>query len=129
MVARLVGWAENMPDIRALALVGSYARGAERTDSDIDLIVLTTSPARYASEVGWVSDLDLGLLVQTRAWGAITERRLRLPNGLEIELGFGGPDWASINPLDPGTRGVVIDGMQSLYDPDGLLGRLQSACS
>jgi predicted nucleotidyltransferase len=129
VITRVVGWAEALPDVRAVALVGSYARGAAQTDSDIDLVVLTTNPARYTTEDDWVMDFGLGNLVQTTDWGAITERRLRLPDGLEIEVAIGHPDWASVDPLEPGTRRVVTDGMRRLYDPDGLLRRLQSACS
>ena len=129
VLTRVVRWAETRSDIRAVALVGSYARRAERTDSDIDLAILTSSPDRYTREEDWVIELGLGNLVQTKDWGAIKERRLRLPDGLEIEVGIGEPTWASVDPLDPGTRDVVNNGMRPLYDPDGLLQRLQLACS
>ena len=129
VLTRVVRWAETRSDIRAVALVGSYARRAERTDSDIDLAILTFSPDRYTREEDWVIELGLGNLVQTNDWGAIKERRLRLPDGLEIEVGIGEPTWASVDPPDPGTRDVVNNGMRPLYDPDGLLQRLQLACS
>ena len=129
VLTRVVRWAETRSDIRAVALVGSYARHAERTDSDIDLAILTFSPDRYTRDEDWVIELGLGNLVQTEDWGAIKERRLRLPDGLEIEVGIGEPTWASVDPLDPGTRDVVNNGMRPLYDPDGLLQRLQLACS
>jgi predicted nucleotidyltransferase len=129
VLTRVVRWAETRSDIRAVALVGSYARRAERTDSDIDLAILTSSPDRYTRDEDWVIELGLGNLVQTKDWGAIKERRLRLPDGLEIEVGIGEPTWASVDPLDPGTRDVVNNGMRPLYDPDGLLQRLQLACS
>ena len=129
VLTRVVRWAETRSDIRAVALVGSYARRAERTDSDIDLAILTFRPDRYTREEDWVIELGLGNLVQTEDWGAIKERRLRLPDGLEIEVGIGEPTWASVDPLDPGTRDVVNNGMRPLYDPDGLLQRLQLACS
>lgn len=129
LLDRVLGWAHATPDIRAVALVGSYARGTARTHSDVDLLVLTSSPLRYTTETDWVMELGLGTLVQTKDWGAIAERRLRLPDGLEIEVDIGQPIWASVDPLDPGTRKVVTDGMRLVYDPDGLLERLQSACS
>jgi predicted nucleotidyltransferase len=129
LLARVVSWAEAASDVRAVALVGSYARGAQRTGSDIDLVLLTSNPDRYTREDEWVTELGLGQLVQTRDWGAITEKRLRLPSGLEIEVGIGEPTWAAVDPVDPGTRQVVTDGMRPLYDPEGLLQRVQSVCS
>ena len=119
-------WAEIRSDIRAVALVGSYARGTAHPESDIDLVVLTTDPAAYVDESEWIDDLD-GSLVVTRSWGPITERRITYPGGLELEFGFGHPSWASTDPLDAGTRGVVTDGMRIVYDPDGILGVLQRA--
>jgi Nucleotidyltransferase domain len=42
LLERAVAWARRQPDIRGLALVGSWARGNARADSDVDLVVLTT---------------------------------------------------------------------------------------
>ncbi|MEV4232224.1 nucleotidyltransferase domain-containing protein [Streptomyces bobili] len=33
-----------------MLLVGSWARGAARAHSDVDLVVLTTEPGRYAGD-------------------------------------------------------------------------------
>lgn len=62
---RVAEWARDRDDVRALALVGSWARGAR----------------------------------------------------------------AATDPVDPGTRRVVGDGLRILHDPDGLLARLLEACS
>ena len=48
-----VAWTEAEPSWRALALVGSWARGVAREDSDLDLVVLTDQPASWtADEIG-----------------------------------------------------------------------------
>jgi hypothetical protein len=60
--------------------------------------------------------------------GAVIERRLALASGLEVELGIGSPSWAATEPVDPGTRKVVIDWMRALYDPEDLLATLAAAC-
>jgi Nucleotidyltransferase domain len=75
LLERATAWARRRPDIRGLALVGSWARGSARTDSDVDLVVLTT------------------------------------------------------DPVDPGTRRVVTDGMRILHDPDGRLAALAAAAT
>ncbi|MEA2351164.1 MAG: hypothetical protein QOG86_2105 [Thermoleophilaceae bacterium] len=119
--AHLVMWARGRPDVRALAIVGSWARGGGRLDADLDVIVLAASPEQMASSEEWLGELGLPPVVERRQWGPIAERRVRLPSGLEVELGVGPASWASSDPLDPGTRGVVRDGLLILHDPEGLL--------
>ena len=112
----------------ALALVGSWAYGAPDMDSDVDVVLLTDVPSYYIEHDDWLNELGGGRLVRTRPWGAITERRFRLPGGLEVEFGVGTPTWATVEGLDDGTRKVVSDGMRILYDPEHLLARVAAVC-
>jgi predicted nucleotidyltransferase len=48
-------WASAQPDIEAVALVGSYARGAASAGSDIDLVILTSDVDRYLRDRSWCS--------------------------------------------------------------------------
>jgi uncharacterized protein len=109
VVARLRG----RPEVRAIALAGSWARAEARAGSDLDLVVLTETP----DPPGWFDGLGLDDL-GTRQWGILTERRLATPGGLELDVGFAPPSWAGD---DPGTARVVRDGIVALHDPDGLL--------
>ncbi len=127
VIDRLARWAADRPDVVGLLLVGSYARNAARPDSDIDLILLTTDEARYAGNA-WTTQLALGEPVRIQSWGAITEWRFRTPSGLEVEVNIGSPDWAAVDPVDPGTRRVVTDGARPLHDPTGALAELLRAC-
>jgi uncharacterized protein len=127
LVRQATAWAETHPDVRALALVGSYAYDAPRMGSDLDLVLLTTDQAAYLDRTDWLPAFGKARLIATRSWGGITERRLRTPSGLHVEVGVGAPSWASVTPVDEGTRRVVSDGLRILYDPQGLLGRLASA--
>lgn len=117
-------WAGGNRDIAALGLVGSWARGAERMSSDVDLVVLTASPDAYVRSAGWLGDFGNPPVIRTQGWGVVTERRIRLESGLEVEFGFATPAWAAVDPVDPGTRRVVGDGMRPLHDPGGRLARL-----
>ncbi|WP_406010147.1 nucleotidyltransferase domain-containing protein [Streptomyces sp. NBC_00637] len=74
VVDRVTRWAGNRSDVVGLLLVGSGARGAARADSDMDLVVLSTAPARYAEDEGWAGELDLGEATRVREGG-------RSPNG------------------------------------------------
>lgn len=129
IVGKIMAWAALQTDIRAIALVGSCARGAARPDSDIDFVVLTREPSRFRADAGWVD--EIGWHVRTRQdedYGVAWSRRIVLePNGTEVEVGFAALSWACIAPVDPGTRQVILHGCRVLYDPDGLLARLCKA--
>lgn len=125
LLDRVSAWANSRDDISALALVGSWARDDAREDSDVDLVLLTDEPDAFIEGVDWIEVIAPGArLIGTGDWGAITERRLRLPSGLEVEIGIGLPSWAATDPVDPGTHRVVQAGFRPLYDASGLLARL-----
>jgi len=106
---RARSWASERPEIRAVAMVGSWSRETARRDSDLDLVVLTTDVDKYVETSDWISALGDLVPIGTRGWGRVTERRLRSRSGLEIDMGFATPDWPGIADVRP------------LYDPDGLL--------
>lgn len=60
--------------------------------------------------------------MRTEGWGSLTERRVVLRSGLEVETGFVAPIWASVDPVDPGTGRVVGEGLSPLVDPKGVVG-------
>jgi hypothetical protein len=90
----------------------------------VDLVVLTTEGARYLEHDDWIAGLGADRLVLTRSWGPLTERRVLMPSGLEVEVGIAAPSWAAVDPVDAGTQQVVTDGVRVLYDPAGLLATL-----
>ena len=49
---------EGAAEIRAVALVGSHARGTARMDSDIDLVLLATEADRIQGDTTWVTEID-----------------------------------------------------------------------
>lgn len=122
-------WATGRREIVAVAFVGSWARGTATEGSDLDVVVLTEAVSEFLEDDCWLREVaPSGKLVHTADWGAIQERRVRLPSGLEIELGLGEPSWAGTSPVDAGTEAVVRDGLSPIYDPRGLLAGLVAAC-
>jgi predicted nucleotidyltransferase len=109
--------------VRAVALVGSYARGEARPDSDIDLVVLTVDVERVVADAELSRALGAEPVQAHREWGVLIERRFVLPEGIEVDVGVVPLSWAGD---DPGTQRVVADGLQIIYDPDGLLAALIS---
>jgi hypothetical protein len=126
VLAHLVEWSSRHPDVLAVALLGSWARGEPRADSDVDLVVICEEPARYLADDGWLEGFHPGAqVIRRRAWGPLLEeRRLSLPSGLVVEFGFTDERWAAIGPVDPGTDQVVREGFRALVDPNGLLRKL-----
>jgi hypothetical protein len=110
--------------------VGSWARAAAQMDSDLDVIVLTDDPVPFLGGAGWVESAtgEVAPVVRSQAWGPIlTERRVRLASGLEVEIGFTTSQWSATDPVDAGTERVVRDGCQPLFDPDGMFRELLTA--
>lgn len=127
LVDAIASWAGTRADVRAVALVGSWARGAARMDSDVDVVVLTVDAANYVNVEKWAHDLGAVRVVRTHKWGVLTERRLAMSSGLEVDVGVVSPSWASTAPLDEGTSQVVASGLLPLHDPEGLLRALVDA--
>jgi predicted nucleotidyltransferase len=117
-------WAELRDDIRALAVVGSHARGEARSDSDIDLVVVCAEPARYLRDTNWLSTFDEVARFSFEDWGQVQSVRVLYRNGPEVEFGITGTVWMAIPP-DEGTAAVLRNGSWILLDRDGQLGRLQ----
>ncbi len=129
-VCNAVGnWASGRPDIKGVAVVGSWARSEPRIDSDIDLVILTTDKAAYSAseDWAWMAVSQPAELTRTKEWGLLTERRIRVASGLEIEFGFAPPNWAETDPVDPGTASVVSDGCIPILDRALLLQKLVEA--
>lgn len=123
---RFTAWAKAQPDILAVALVGSYARGTARPDSDVDLVILTAHPIRYLSDVSWAASFGEINRYQIEDYGLVTSLRVWYSAGLEVEYGLTDERWVAI-PLDEGTRQVISDGMTVRFEQGDILSRHQNA--
>ena len=123
---RVTAWATHQPTIAGVALVGSYARGEARPDSDIDVMLLCTEPRGFLTETSWIHCFGEVRTCHTEAWGVVTSLRVHYTESFEVEFGLTTLAWAGL-PVDPGTQHVVAHGMRILWDREGLLGRLQEA--
>lgn len=126
VVDTVAGWAAGHEDVRGVLVVGSWARGAPRMDSDVDVVVLTDNPG-YADPAGWTGLLG-GEVARLADWGPLREVRLRRPSGFEVEVGVVPVSWAGTDPVDPGTRRVLDGGHRIVHDPAGVLAALSAAC-
>lgn len=133
ILTKIVEWAANRRDISAVALVGSWARGTARPDSDIDLGFLAPNPSGFRDSETWVDEINwegIGCKVdnwEDEDYGLVWSRHVHLEDGAEIEFSFGMLSWASIEPIDEGTFRVVSDGCRILHDPENLITKLIAA--
>jgi hypothetical protein len=107
-------------------MVGSWARHEATMESDLDIVVLTDQKQHRLDDEGWIGVAvgEPATVIRRMKWGPLTERRVVLASGFEVELGLATLSWASTDPLDEGTAGVVRDGCLPLVDPDGILAQL-----
>ncbi|MBF6594916.1 MAG: aminoglycoside 6-adenylyltransferase [Thermaceae bacterium] len=126
LLEQITVWAEARPDVRAVALVGSWAREAARPNSDMDLMLLVFEPELFERETKWVKEISVSKPKrwQDEDYGAASSRRVFLEDGSELEFTFSTLAWASTAPVDPGTFRVIKDGCRILYDPEGILEQL-----
>jgi uncharacterized protein len=123
-------WAIERDDIRAMALVGSWARGNARPSSDIDVLLLSDRRCEYRRRRRWLTEINFkGAGYRLRSsrdavYGAVWSRHIQLLPNAEVEMTFAGCSWATTSPIDDGTRGVVEDALRIIIDKDGSLARL-----
>ena len=131
VLAPVAAWARSRADVFGLALVGSWARGAGRPDSDIDLVLLVSDPQAFRHGDGWLA--DIGWSTQRVVdwhdveYGTAWSRHVRLEPPCEIEFTFCARSWARTCPVDLGTFEVVSGGCGVLLDKKGLFERLLAA--
>ena len=52
----VAGWAAARPDVVAVGLAGSWARGAARAGSDVDLVVVADVPEGWIQRDDWIAE-------------------------------------------------------------------------
>jgi predicted nucleotidyltransferase len=113
-------WSTKRKDIRAVGLVGSYAREGMQPGSDVDLVIITEAPQKYLIQTDWTRVFGRPIAKKVEDYGRLTSLRVWYENGLEIEYGFTTREWIQ-TPLDEGTKQVIDDGMRVLFEKEVLL--------
>lgn len=113
-------WSKRRRDIRAAALVGSYARMQANPTSDVDLVIITTHPQKYLTQNAWLNNFGAVIARRVEEYGKLTSLRVWYENGLEIEYGFTTQEWVAA-PLEAGTKRVVEGGLRVLFEKENLL--------
>ncbi|MBI2599753.1 nucleotidyltransferase domain-containing protein [Candidatus Daviesbacteria bacterium] len=120
-LTEFIHWVKKQREILAVVLVGSYARGTAKPDSDIDLVIITNDPKAYLDNGDWMKIFGEIREIKNEDFKFVQARRVFYQNGLEVEYGITTPEWVNTNPVDLGTKKVITAGAKILYDKDGVL--------
>ncbi len=93
----------------------------------MDVVLVVRDPGRFFLSSDWVKSFGTVESFRDEDWGRLRSRRVYYVTGLEVEFGFTAADWASTDPVDPGTKRVVSGGLRCVYDPQTILRRLVTA--
>ena len=133
--SQVTQWASSHAAIMAAALVGSWARGEARPDSDVDFIFLTKDPSQFRANTTWMLDALGGQFAgepmdwRDEDYGVVWSRHLMFGDKVRIEFSFAHLDWAQADPIDPGTCKVVQNGFNVLVDKGGYFELLEALSS
>jgi uncharacterized protein len=122
-LGRFAEWARHQDAVDSAVLVGTHARGTARPESDVDLVILVIDLQFYLAG-SWVSAFGAVNHTQREDYGAVQSLRVFYSYGLEVEFGLTSLDWANVDPLDDGTRDVMLAGARILVDKTGRLSRV-----
>ena len=107
-------WAEGRNDIDCVLLIGSYARGEQTENSDIDLMIVTENADLYLENTTWVSEFGNPHSMEQEDWGAVQSVRVRYTDSKEIEFGISFPAWLN-DPLPATTAKVLEKGYEIIF--------------
>lgn len=119
-------WASAQPDILAVGVVGSVARGTARVDSDVDLVIVAKDPKRYLDQRDWVQHFGEVRSAGVEDYGLLVSLRVFYTDGREVEYGLTDARWIA-EPLDAGTQDVIAGGLRVLFERGDLMSRHQKA--
>ncbi|MDE5671422.1 MAG: nucleotidyltransferase domain-containing protein [Eubacterium sp.] len=114
-IHKLKEFSMNNNHIECAIIVGSYARGTNTENSDLDICLITTNKKEMIENPDFVKQFGTFSKMQTEYYGACTSIRVWYENSLEAEFGIVEPSWIRL-PLDNGTHKVLSDGYKVIVD-------------
>jgi len=114
-ISKLKEYAENTSHIESVLIVGSYARGTNKENSDLDIVIITSNKSEMIANQYFIQAFGEVYKQQTEYYGACTSIRAWYTDGKEVEFGIVEPSWVAI-PLDKGTYQVLSDGYKLIVD-------------
>ncbi|HUV15573.1 MAG TPA: aminoglycoside 6-adenylyltransferase [Pelolinea sp.] len=123
---RITNWASNNEDIRTVILVGSFARGEAKDDSDVDFVIIAENPDSFLKDDSFAHQFGNPSRIDCENWGKVQSLRVWYENSLEVEFSFTTKNWLTF-PLDIDSCQVLSDGYLVLVDKDMLAKKIQQS--
>lgn len=120
-IKKIEEWVRLREGILATLLVGSWAQGTARPDSDIDFLLIVSNPKEFLEGEDWMADFGKVKEIRSEDFGLVQGRRVFYQEGVEVEFGITTQDWLKADPVDAGTHRVLNDGYRVLNDKTGIL--------
>lgn len=114
-ISKLKEYAENTSHIESVLIVGSYARGTNKENSDLVIVIITSNKSDMITKQDFTQEFGEVYKQQMEYYGACTSVRAWYSDGKEVEFGIVEPSWVAI-PLDTGTYQVLSDGYKLIVD-------------
>lgn len=108
-------WIVKQSGIDAALLIGSYARGEERSDSDVDFIFVVEDRDKWFLNTNWVKKFGQMLSVSVEEFEEVKALRVYYQDTNELEFGFVTSDWLD-KPYVKATEEALNSGMKVLLD-------------
>jgi aminoglycoside 6-adenylyltransferase len=90
LIGKLVSWAKISDDIKAIFIIGSYARTDHPADeySDLDLVIVTDNPDYFIMSTQWLKNIGAYWVtfIERTATGEGKERRVLFDNALDVDF-------------------------------------------
>lgn len=126
LTAAAADWINARSDLCGLAVTGSWARGNPRPESDLDLILLSREPSALA-DPAFLAEIDFAAAgfqiasIEHVTYGAVWSWHVHLLPPADLELTIAPLAWATIEPIEGGTRAIVTDAFRVVVDKENLL--------
>lgn len=121
---KLKEYASNTLHIESIIVVGSYARGTNKENSDLDIVIVTSNKSNMIANQDFTQKFGEVYKQQTEYYGTCTSIRVWYKDGKEVEFGIVEPSWLTM-PLDTGTYQVLSDGYKLIIDKKQYFGNLK----
>jgi len=113
-------WSTRRKDVRAAALVGSYARNAAMASSGVDLLIITEEPQRYLTSTNWTRVFGVVITKEIEEQGNLASLHVWYENGLEIDFGFTTREGIRSLTREE-SKQIKADGLRLLFEKENLL--------
>lgn len=129
LLSQAIAWAQARTDVVALVLVGSWARGTPREDSDVDVVVVVEDMKVLIEDTRWVESFGAVATQGRKDFGLVRSVFVTYESGMEVEWCIADRRWLSTSPVDVPSARVVAAGARVLHDPHGLARAFVEAAS